>query len=350
MLKIILLLKIIGIVLLIVLLLAICLLILILFCPIRYGLRASYDDDLEAYASVHWLLHILSVRATYKGESNVVVRVFGIPIYRSDAPKKETDKTENNSRKNRNKKNEQTTKDRKTSQAENSETKISVEKENTVFQKTDPKETEDKQGEKEQDPQGHKDSKNANSNSIKDEIPDDEKNTSIESDSKIESTSQTERIVRKISAFCEKIYKFFQKIKYTILGIYDTIKTIYHNLAYYNHVLHSTEMQEAISLCRKQFITIWKNIRPRKYQLYLHIGNEDPSVIGEIMAFFGMLYPFVGSYVTIAPEFDRSVLEVDCKAKGRITVFILLKVLLTIYFNKNLKRVLQLLKKEDLHV
>ena len=62
-----------------------------------------------------------------------------------------------------------------------------------------------------------------------------------------------------------------------------------------------------------------------------------------------MLYPFVGRQIQVVPEFEASILEANIKANGYITVFVLIKVFIRVYFDKNIRHLLQLLNKEDSH-
>ena len=76
-------LAIIGIVLLAVAMLVLLFACLILFVPIRYCIEADVDTETKHYlgkGKATWLLHILTVKASYPTPATVVVKLFGIPI------------------------------------------------------------------------------------------------------------------------------------------------------------------------------------------------------------------------------------------------------------------------------
>lgn len=73
-------LKIIGIVLLCVLGLALLLILVVLFVPVRYRIRASYDDEPYLKARVTYLLWLFGVTATYDKALKVVLRILFIPL------------------------------------------------------------------------------------------------------------------------------------------------------------------------------------------------------------------------------------------------------------------------------
>ena len=79
----------------------------------------------------------------------------------------------------------------------------------------------------------------------------------------------------------------------------------------------------------------------------IHAGFDDPSVTGQLLAVHGMLYPFIGRNVSIEPDWETPVLEGTLLIRGHITIFVLLRILWKLYFDKDLKSVRQAWKKEE---
>ncbi len=73
---------------------------------------------------------------------------------------------------------------------------------------------------------------------------------------------------------------------------------------------------------------------------------DDPAATGEILAVWGMLYPVIGGYVDVAGDFERKRLEGHLLLKGKIRFFTFLRVAVKIYFNKDIRKLYKLLKKE----
>jgi hypothetical protein len=94
-------------------------------------------------------------------------------------------------------------------------------------------------------------------------------------------------------------------------------------------------------------LRLLKSIRPRKFAVNLHIGTGDPAQTGQICAVFGMIYPFIGNYVSIEPEMEEKIYEGDFCIKGHITVFMLLRAALVIFFDKDIKRLIAIVKKAE---
>ena len=303
-------LKIIGIILLCILSFILVLLLLILFVPVRYRLKAvrkEQDDAMvHADAKVTWLLHLLSVSFRYPEAAYLKVRVFGIPVCSTE--KKEQDKTEQD--KNEQDKSEQNGQELDRVKADEAKQK----------DKTEEK-TEEKAVEKQEEKQEEELEK-----LLEEKLKEEEEPT----------------LIRFIKKLLEKLIK----IKYTILKICDKIKHIIKNVRYYVAIMKSNCFQRAFSLCKEEVFSLIKSIMPRKLKGSFLIGTGDPASTAQILAVHGMLYPFIGNHITVVPDFENTVIEGDLFIKGRITVFKILKTAVKVYFNKDVRKVLRLLKRE----
>ena len=82
----------------------------------------------------------------------------------------------------------------------------------------------------------------------------------------------------------------------------------------------------------------------------VRFGTGDPGSCGEICAFLGMVYPFIGNYVMIEPEMEQAVFDCDVWLCGHVTVFALLKAGWVVLFNPEIKYLKEVMKpsgKED---
>lgn len=82
----------------------------------------------------------------------------------------------------------------------------------------------------------------------------------------------------------------------------------------------------------------------------LLLCDEPTGSCGEICAFLGMVYPFIGNYVMIEPEMEQAVFDCDVWLCGHITVFALLKAGWVVLFNPEIKYLKEVMKpsgKED---
>lgn len=323
-------LKIIGIVLLSLLGLVLLILALVLFVPVRYQLRVTADEsgqtagNVKVRACVSWLLHLLHIRAAFAGKFDMVVRVCGIPIRRipgrnkqADADTAQTDAAH--------------TTDADTVQADadiarpdtdTTQTNADTSRTDTDTTRTDADTTQTDADTESQTP-------NAGTASDGDE---DRKKTSF---------------FKKLKNFFRAIAAFFRNIWYTIRNICDKIKEIMQRMDYYLDVLGSDEGRRTISLLKSQLGALLKHICPTKVSGQFQIGMEDPAAAGQIAAIAGMLYPIFGNHIHIETVFGEKRFSGNLFIKGRIRVITLIRIAWRVYFNKDIKKFLRKLKREE---
>jgi len=151
---------------------------------------------------------------------------------------------------------------------------------------------------------------------------------------------------RTLLDFVRKLFSAVRNIKYTIRKIYDKINHIIHNIRYYIKILQTESFKRAFVLCREQLLRLMKIVLPRKVSGTFTIGMEDPAATGQILSIYGILYPLIGDSITVIPDFEKPVMEGSFRFKGKITAFTLIRIAAKIYFDKDLKRVICLFKKE----
>lgn len=284
-------LKILGIVLLVLLGILLALLLIVLFVPVRYqgsGYREEGDPvPVHVQLKVTWLLHLVRVSFIYPEEAFLKVKVLFFQIL----PAKEKKKKASNKKEADGKK-----------------------------PKTDKKEA-----------------GSDVSDTTSDQKISDEGNTADEDD------GDDRRI---LSDFVRKLFSAIRNIKYTIRKIYDKINHIIHNIRYYIKILQTESFKRAFVLCREQLLRLMKIVLPRKVSGTFTIGMEDPAATGQILSIYGILYPLIGDSITVIPDFEKPVMEGSFRFKGKITAFTLIRIAAKIYFDKDLKRVICLFKKE----
>ena len=287
-------LKIIGIVLLSVVGLVVLILSLILFVPIRYRIGGKYENDPEVVAKVSWLLHILSVKASFiAGKLTYTIRLFGIPLKGSN--KKEKPRKVKKTKDKKDKKGQQKPVDR-----------LPREDEYRLegFEKQEITVTESPEDEevKEEQEQG----------------------------------------------FISKCKEFLTKIFDTILHFKEKVKDAYENfvirkdkILHYLDLIGDPKNQETFKRAVGEVFKILKAVKPRKWHVAATYGSEEPDTVGKVLVVLSILYPFIGGHVDFEPVFDEAVIKADGYAKGRIFVIVVLIALWKLYFNKELRKVIK---------
>lgn len=301
-------LKIIGIILLSIISLFLIIIALILFVPIRYRIIANKFEDSDFYAEIKltWLLHFINILIKYTDDLYYRVRVILIPIKKSDNLKKH----KNNSKKT----------------------------------KPDPNDTKSiDEGENISDESANEDISDNEISKNKEEIV----STSDldENDDDNIKFDENKGIIYKIRFVLTKFFEFLFNIKEKLNEAYNTVVNIVKDIDYYINALKDERNKKVISLCLSQASSIINNIKPKVFNGNLTIGIDDPYTMGQILSIYGILFPIIHDKITINPVYDKEVIEGDLYIKGRISVFVLIRAAIKIYFNRDYKRMIKIFKK-----
>ena len=314
-------LKILGISLSVILGILVVLLLLVLFVPVRYRFsgsrRVEGEGPFSFQVKVTWLLHLINVAFSYPDAPYLKVRIACMTLFRSDrtSGKKDGGDAPSPKEKHRKDKTGKTSKEQTQHESkglqDNEIEEWSAKKEGDSLPKA---ETEEK--------------------------PEPDCGAGEEDD------AAKTGFFKKLIEFIGKLKAAFKNIRYTIAKICDKIKHIVNNIQYYTEIIKSETFGRAFKVCSGQVFSLLKHILPGKVEGSLHIGTGEPASTGQVLAVYGMLYPFIGNHIDIQPDFEQQIIEGKLLIKGRITVCKALKTAWIIYFNKDLRRLIKLFKRE----
>lgn len=304
-------LKIIGIILLsivgIILLAFVC----VLFVPLRYRIRLTREEGenappVTAYVKVTWLLHFINVLVRYPAKVTVRARILLFTLFRIPEKDKKSHKTRKSDKSSLK---EEPKKEKEQEQQEEVPAKVEVPKSYEAFGGADADSAEREEG------------------------------------------SGDEEIISffgKIRLIIKKIKEFFQNIRYTIRQFCDKIKSVLDNIQYYREVFEGEPFRNSMELCKKELSWMFKKLKPDKFEADFIVGMEDPAATGEILAVCGMLYPLIGPNIRVVGDFECEKMRIEGRLylRGRIRAFTFLRIAIRIYFNRNIKQLIKILKKE----
>lgn len=309
-------LKIIGIILLCILGIVLTAVSCVLFIPLRYRIEVFREEGedkppVSVQVKFTWLLHLVNVLLRYPAEVYVRARIFLFTVFRMPEKKK---------KRNRGGKHE-----------------------NAGKAEWDARAVPEAEETEQAEPAGRENVEDAAAMEAEGTGPAQEQ----------EPFSLIGRLLGKIQKFIDKIKEIIQKIKsafenirYTIRHFCDKIRFTLDNIQYYREVMESEAFKGSWSLCRKQVGALLKEIKPDRFEADLIIGTGDPAITGEILAACGMLYPLMGQNVRVVGDFERTHIEGYVYMKGSIHVFPFLYAAAKVYWNKDVRTLIKLFKKE----
>lgn len=151
---------------------------------------------------------------------------------------------------------------------------------------------------------------------------------------------------QKLRGLFEKIKGFFANIQYTIQNFCDRISSVSDKVAYYREILEGEPFRRSFALCKKELFTVLKSLKPDTFEVQMVVGLDDPAATGNVLAVCGMLYPILGGHVDVAGDFEEKRLEGRVFIKGKVRFFTFLRAAVKLYFNKDIRKLVRLLKKE----
>ncbi|MDE6389179.1 MAG: DUF2953 domain-containing protein [Lachnospiraceae bacterium] len=344
-------LKIIGIILLVILGILLLSVLGALFVPVRYRIRLHREGGEDkppftVYVKITWLLHFLNILIRYPSDVMVRVRLMIFTLFR--IPEKEAKAVHD-------KKSVKKTETKRKEEG-NSKGKQEQVKQETIKTEQE-KQVKEKQQEREQQTEVYEAfaSDFMQMEDVAQTASEEETTKESEQTQEIHNTkkkfslmAKIRELIDKIKQFIEKIKAFFENIQYTIRKFCDKIKSTLDNIQYYREVLESEPFKQSFNLCKGELGAVFNSIKPDRFEADLTIGMEDPATTGQIFAVYGMLYPLIGQNVRITGDFEseRTRVEGQIYIRGKIRAFTFLKAAIKIYFNKDIKKLIKLLKKE----
>lgn len=70
----------------------------------------------------------------------------------------------------------------------------------------------------------------------------------------------------------------------------------------------------ALKKMMKEFFRLLRRLSPKKLAADVRYGFSDPCMTGQVLAGLGILYPVMGEYVNVVPDFE------NCILKGRVSM------------------------------
>lgn len=389
-------LKIIGIILASVLGILIALVLIVLFVPIRYKLKAEYEEDFKAAARITWLLRIVSFTADFGREDLEVpdiqgeeidkdmnfrmrLRIFGRIIF--DSSKKEEEEIKAAEKKRR----FFSLRGKKSGKAKEKAVKGEL-----SLAKRNKEQVKPKINSEEKQLPGHGTAMKADRDTGL--IPADEKAETVtraeivritkaaseavpgmETNEKAKVTEQ-KLLIEKIPAETENsgkssggAFHFIKKIGARIKNLWNKGKAFFNSLKekVKNIGFNLSKLNDKYQLIKLFFQDeknklgfkygfdnikgLLRHIRPRKVKAYIEFGTGDPCSTGQIL---GVAAVFMGIYkdsVQIIPDFEDEVFKGNFYCRGRIQGIILLIIGIKVIRNRDIRTLMnnfQTLKEE----
>lgn len=315
-------LKIIGILLLVILGLILLLVSSVLFVPITYKVRAERKDGvIQVRAVAGWMFRLLSVHyrlhTSQEPMQLLQVRILGIPVWKPLEPKKEKPK-----------------------KAE----KKSKEKQSKPKQ-MEAKQLEQKAEVKSSDKAKERLKKDLTPGTAVVTMPQPEPEVSRQEqpqDKQAQTKPPRQSILKKLLYAIRRIYG---KITAIGRGLFSLVVKLLHmpekasetigTLTDFWNLEENVKARESIW---RELKFLWKHSRPRKADLTLHFGFEDPSWTGQCMGVLSILNVWYPGRIFLKPEFEQEIFEGTLYIKGHMMLAVPLLSIFRLWRDENVMK------------
>lgn len=315
-------LKIIGILLLVILGLILLLVSSVLFVPITYKVRAERKDGvIQVRAVAGWMFRLLSMHYRLHTSQEPMQllqgRILGIPVWKPLEPKKEKPK-----------------------KAE----KKSKEKQSKPKQ-MEAKQLEQKAEVKSSDKAKERLKKDLTPGTAVATIPQPEPEVSRQEqpqDKQAQTKPPRQSILKKLLYAIRRIYG---KITAIGRGLFSQVVKLLHmpekasetigTLTDFWNLEENVKARESIW---RELKFLWKHSRPRKADLTLHFGFEDPSWTGQCMGVLSILNVWYPGRIFLKPEFEQEIFEGTLYIKGHMMLAVPLLSIFRLWRDENVMK------------
>lgn len=338
---------------------------LVLFVPVRYDFSGSYHgNDIRAEGEASWLIHFISLRFWYRdGKTPYILRIAGIKILPGKIKEKQERKgkqkagAKHKNKKTARKSNKTTAKneskdsvvkggrdflikndaDRADAGEEKLEDVQKVDLKKDIEDKTYPLKTAEREPDIEI---------NENKENIKPDIELGENKTETKKDIKQNKKNNKQKkslwknIVSKLKGLMQipkKIADTFKKVSDAVKKIFAAVRSGKEKAVLVKEFVFGRECLDFVCVVRDNVLHLWRHIKPKLLRIDMTIGFDDPAVTGQVLGVIAAFCGAAGIMPCVTPDFEKRVFESDIEIKGRVTVFVLLKILIKVYFCEELK-------------
>ena len=277
----------------------------ILFAAVRSCGKISFDDK-KAQISIRWLGVVLRVPILItEKDLQWKVRVFGVPILRSDGAHKKRRSKKSSAPKAQKRKAEKAAetvqKTQESSKQEKKALSVNLEKSPTAPEQEKqiaPKQTTDQR---------------------------EEQSAFRQADER----EKKPRGIRQLFLWLQNVIKIVRKMKKKVHSVQDLVD-----------ILRSDAGKAFICIVKENVIHLWKQIHPRRMRGKVIFGTGDPCSTGELLGVLALFYAWYGNGVQIIPDFEQKRIEGNVSFRGRIRMITLICIAWRIIKNKDGRKLL----------
>ena len=149
----------------------------------------------------------------------------------------------------------------------------------------------------------------------------------------------------RIQMILNRIKSGFQRIKYTFRRLYDKIRSLNRKKERLSAFLSSEIHQQAFARLVREIRRLLRRLRPDRASIDITFGFDDPARTGYTLAGVSLIYPVIGEYTTLTPDFDHKILKGTAFVKEKIRLVYAVIFAWNLFIDKNVRATYRHLRK-----
>lgn len=127
-------------------------------------------------------------------------------------------------------------------------------------------------------------------------------------------------------------------------GLLERVRAFREKFDRYQKVLCSRCAGRAFSFIKEQLMLLLAAVLPDEWELAGELGAGDPAATGKLIQFISFIYPLSPESIQTSFDFEAFRVNLHLRIKGRIRMFTVLKHVLKLLLNKDVKKVIRALR------
>ncbi len=126
-------------------------------------------------------------------------------------------------------------------------------------------------------------------------------------------------------------------------SVSDRIKNLFYNRDYLEALWEKNK--DVILTALKRVKRLLIHILPKKLWGEAEFGFEDPSTTGKVLGLVSAIYGRTGAFLDLKPDFENKIFNCNLHIKGRVRIFTVALTAVLLYFNKDIRKIGERVKK-----
>lgn len=138
-------------------------------------------------------------------------------------------------------------------------------------------------------------------------------------------------------SFSERLEKYVERIKYTFRKFCDKIKALTRKKDRLKAFVENEVHRNAFFRVVRELKRFLGFLRPKKLDINVEFGCRNPEYTGYILAGISMIYPLIGEFTQLQPDFERRILKGNAYIAGKFRVIYVLITAWNLIWDKNVR-------------